>query len=135
MYQELASRRQSEKDTKKLIFYKTQEVIQLEAKILPIRNKVVDLEEKVEGMRAQMAKLEEKATQREVQLGQVEGELAEKVELFKKAEEELTNDVVDAYDEGFQDAIAQFSCMHRKVDLSPFAESKCVVDGQLGLRE
>jgi len=135
MYQELASLRQSEKDVKKLLFDKSQEVVQLEAKIFPLHNKVVDLEEKVEGMQAKMAKLEERATQREVQLGQVEGELAEKVELFKKDEEELTNDVADAYYEGFQDAIAQFACMHPKVDLSPFTESKCVVDGQLVLRE
>jgi len=77
----------------------------------------------------------QRASQREVLLRQVEGELAEKVESFKKVEEELTNDVVDAYDEGFQDAIAQFACVHPEVDLSPFAESKCVVDGQLVLRE
>ena len=65
----------------------------------------------------------------------MEGELAEKVELFKKTEEELNNDVVDAYDEGFQDAMAQFACVHPEVDLSPFDESKCVVCGQLVLRE
>jgi len=62
-------------------------------------------------------------------------ERAEKVELFKKMEEELTNDVFDAYGEGFQDAIAQFACVHPEVDLSPFIESKCVVDGQLVRRE
>ena len=135
MYNELASLRQSEKDVKKLLFDKSHEVVQLEAKILSLRNKVVDLEEKVEGMHAQMAKLEERTTQREVHLGQVERELAEKVELFKKAEEELTNDDADAYDEGFQDATAQFACVHPEVDLSPFVESKCVVDGQFVLRE
>jgi len=107
----------------------------MEAKILPLHNKVIDLEKKVKGMQAKMAKLEERATQREVQLGQVEGELAEKIELFKKTEEELNNDVADAYDEGFQDAIAQFACVHPEVDLSPFAESKCVVEGQLVPRE
>jgi len=80
-------------------------------------------------MKWKVAKLEERATQREVLLGQVEGELAEKVESFKKIEEELTNDVVDAYEEEFQDAIAQFACVHPEVDLTPFGESKCVVDG------
>jgi len=96
---------------------------------------VVDLEEKVDEMQEKMAKLEERATQREVLLVKVEGELAEKVELFKKTEEELTNDDVDAYDKGFQDAIAQFAWVHPEVDLSPFNESKCVVDGKLVLRE
>jgi len=31
--------------------------------------------------------------------------------------------------------MAQFSCVHPEVDLSPFSESKCIVDGQLVLRE
>jgi len=73
---------------------------------------VVDLERKVEEMQAKMLKLEERVTQREVLLGKVEGELAEKVELFKKTEEELTNNAANAYGEGFQDAIAQFACVH-----------------------
>ena len=63
-------------------------------------------------MQAKMLKLEERVTQREVLLGKVEGELAEKVELFKKTEEELTNNAANAYGEGFQDAIAQFACVH-----------------------
>ena len=65
----------------------------------------------------------------------MEGELAEKVELFKKTEEELTNNAADAYGEGFQDAMVQFACVHPKVDLSQFAESKWVVDGQLVPKE
>ena len=132
---ELMSLRQSEKEAKRLLFEKYQEALQSESKILPLCNKVIDLEEKVEEAQAKMAKLEERATQREVQLGQVEGELAQKVELFRKTEEELTNDVVDAYGVGCQDAMAQFSSVHPEVDLSPFAETKWVVDGQLVPRE
>jgi len=49
MNQELRSLRQSEKETKKLLFDKGQEALQLEAKILPLRNKVIDLEEEAEG--------------------------------------------------------------------------------------
>jgi len=135
MYNELASLRQSEKDIKKTLFDKSYEVVQLEAKILPLLNNVVELEGQVKEMKAKMTKLEESATQREVLLRQVEGELAEKVELFKKTEEELTNDVADAYWEGFPDAITQFACVHPEVDLAPFSESKCLVDGQLVLRE
>jgi len=96
---------------------------------------VIELEELVAEMKGKMAKLKERATQREVLLWQVDGELAEKVKCFKKIEEELTNDAVDAYDEGFQDAIAQFACVHPEADLTPFGESKCVIDGQLVLRE
>jgi len=82
-----------------------------------------------------MAKLEERATQQEVQLGQLEGELAHKFELFKQTEEELTNDVVDAYGVGFEDAIAQVVCVHPEMDLSPFEVTKQVVDGQLVAKE
>ena len=60
MYQELTSLRQTKKEVKRLLFEKSQEALQLEAKILHLRNKVVDLEEKVEGMQTQMAKLEER---------------------------------------------------------------------------
>jgi len=45
---ELASLRQSEKESKRLLFEKSQESLQSESKILPLLNKVIDLEEKVE---------------------------------------------------------------------------------------
>jgi len=126
--QELSSLRQSEKETKRLLFEKSQKALQTESKILPLCNKVIDLEEKVEETQAKMAKLEERATQREVQLGQVEGELAQKIELIKQTEEELTNVVVDAYGVGFQDAMAQVACVP-EMDISPFVETKWVSDG------
>ncbi|KAK7342266.1 hypothetical protein VNO80_25212 [Phaseolus coccineus] len=75
--QELGSLRQSEKETKKLLFSKGQEALQLEAKILPLRNKIIELEDQAEGAQAKMTKLEERATDREVQLGKVEEELAQ----------------------------------------------------------
>jgi len=60
--QELSSLRQSEKDTKKLLFDKGWEALQLEAKILPLQNKVIDLEEQAKGAKENMAKLKERAT-------------------------------------------------------------------------
>ena len=107
-------------------------------KILPLRTRVVELEDLVAELKGKVANLEETATQCEILLGKVEGQLAEKTESltgtivsFKKTEEELTNDAADTYSEGFQDAIAQFACAHPEVDLTPFGESKCVVDGQI----
>ena len=49
MNQELSSLRLLEKETKKLLFDKGQEALQLDAKILPLRNRVVDLEEGGQG--------------------------------------------------------------------------------------
>jgi len=117
---------QSEKDINKRLFDKGQENLQLEAKILPLRNRVIELEEEVEGTKA---KMEERATQQEVQFGRVEGKLTEKVEQFNKTEAKLMEDVVDAYEAGFEDALAQVAYVHPELDISPSAVSKRVVDG------
>ena len=96
---------------------------------------MIELKEKAEEIHSKMARLEERATQQEVQLGQLDGELAHKVELFKQTEEELTNDVANAYGAGFEDAMAQVACVHPKMDLSPFEVTKRVIDGQLVAKE
>jgi len=57
------------------------------------------------------------------------------IESLRRTEEELTNDAVAAYGEGFQDVVAQFACAYPEVDPSLFDESKCVVDGQIVPRE
>ena len=142
LYLELASLRQYEKDAKKALQDKSLEVVELEARILPLRTRAVDLEDTVAELKGKVVSLEERDTQREILLGRVEGELAEKteslagaIESFRRTEEEPTNDVAAAYGEGFQDAIAQFACVHPKVDLALFGESKCIVDGQIVPRE
>ena len=89
MYVEMASLRKTEKDAKKALQDKSQEALQLEAKILPLRTNVIELEGLVEEMKEKMARLEERATQREVLLGQVEGELVEKVESFRKRSSQM----------------------------------------------
>jgi len=64
-------------------------------------------------------------------LGRVEVELLQQAEKFKKAEAELTEDVIDAYVAGFEDALAQVACAHPEMDAFPFATSNRVVDGQI----
>jgi len=76
MYLELASPRQSEKDAKKALHDKGQEVVELEAKILPFHTRAVELEDLVTELKGKVANLKERATQREILLGRVEGELA-----------------------------------------------------------
>jgi len=80
-----------------------------------------------------MAKLEERATNQALQLGRVEGELAQQAETFKPTEVELIKDAADTYAAGFEDALAQVACVHPEMDISPFATSNRVVEGQLGL--
>jgi len=66
-----------------------------------------------------------------VQLGKAEAAFTEQAEAFKKTEVELIDDVAEAYTAGFEDALAQVSCVHPKMDTSPFATSNRVVDGQV----
>jgi len=51
--------------------------------------------------------------------------------MFEEAEAELIGDVIDAYDAGFEDALAQVSCAHPEMDASPFAASNRVVNEQI----
>ena len=129
--QELTSLRQSEKDLSKRLHDKCQEVVELEAKILPLRIRVIELEEAAEASKAKMALLEEKSINREVRLGHVEVELLQQAKRFEETEAELTEDVVDGYDTGFGDALAQVTCAHPEMDTSPFATSNRVVNGQI----
>jgi len=105
---------------------------------------MVGLQEEAEANKAKMARLEERATDREVKLGKVEAELTmqfgalekAKVELttqdeaFGRAKAELIDDAADAYTAGFEDALAQVACKHPEMDVSPFATSNHIVDGQ-----
>jgi len=69
-----------------------------------------------------------------VQLGCVEVELLQQAKRFEEAEVELTGDGVDAYDAGFEDALAQVACVHPEMDASPFAVSNRVVNEQIVMR-
>jgi len=78
-----------------------------------------------------MAGLEKISINREVQLGRVEAELLQQAKRFEEAEAVLTGDVVDAYDVGFKDALAQVAYVHPEMDASPFAVSSRVVNGHI----
>ena len=127
--QELTSLCQAEKDLSKRLHDKSQEAVELEAKILPLQTWAIELEEAAEATKAKMARLEESSTNQEVQFGRVEVELLKQAEKFKKVEVELTEDVTNAYAVRFKDALAQVSCAHPEME--PFATSKCVVDGRI----
>jgi len=131
LHLELVDLRQTDKETKRLLFEESQEALSAHAKILPLRNEVIVLQDKVEDTQAKMVRLEERATQQEVRLGQLEGELVRKDEVFSEIKEELTNDVVGAYGVRFEDAMAQVACVNPGVDLSQTGLTKRIVDGQV----
>jgi len=67
--QELANLHQAEKDLSKRLHDKSQEAVELEAKIVPLRTRAIELEEAAEATKAKMARHEERSTNQEVQLG------------------------------------------------------------------
>ena len=132
--QELSTLRQAELETNKKLFDKSQEYTTLLAKIVPLRTQVVGLVEEVVATKARMVKLEERATEREVKLGKVEAELIAQTEALEKAKAELTIQAKvfgRAKTAGFEDALAQVACKHPEMDVSPFATSNHIVDGQI----
>ncbi|XP_068503759.1 uncharacterized protein [Phaseolus vulgaris] len=131
LYLEVSDLRQTDKETKKLLFEKSQEALGAHAKVLTLRTQIIGLQDKAEESQAKMTRIEERSSQQEKQLGQLEEELAHKDELFKQTKEELTNDATDAYVAGFEDAMAQVACVHHGVDLSQTGLSKKIVGGQL----
>ena len=66
-----------------------------------------------------------------MQLGQAEAKLHQQAKRFEEAETELTGDVLDAYDAGFGDALAQVACTHPGIDITPFTVSNCVENVQI----
>ena len=58
LHQELANLRQTKKETKRLLFEKSQEALSAHSKILPLRNEVIELKEMTEKTQGKMARLE-----------------------------------------------------------------------------
>jgi len=118
----------------KLFHAKRREVTELEAKVLSLRIRVFELEEADEVSQSKITELERRSISREAQLGWVEAELHQQAKRFEEVEAELTGDVLDAYDKGFKDALAQVACAHPGLDITPFIVSNRVENGQIMLR-
>ena len=61
----------------------------------------------------------------------MEAELLQQAKRFEETVAELTGDIVDAYDVGFEDALALVVCVHPEMDTTPFAVSNRVANGQI----
>jgi len=62
-------------------------------------------------------------------------ELASQAEHFKKAEQELVNDVAGAFADGFAEALAQAACVNPGIDVSGCSPLNEVVEGKIVLVE
>ena len=115
----------------KLLHAKHQEVTTLEARVLSLRGQVFELEEAEEESKAKIMGLKRRSANLEVQLDRAKAEFRQQAKRFEEVEDDLTRDVLDAYDEGFKDALAQVACVHPGVDTTPFFASNLVENGKL----
>jgi len=104
-------------ETKALLFRKSQEAMGLYARNNNPRTEVEKLKGELAGRDEEVARQKE--------------ELAQKDELLQKTKDELTSDVAYSYTTGFEDAMAQVTCVHPELDLSKIGLGKVVIDGQL----
>ena len=78
-----------------------------------------------------MEKLKGELASRDKEVARQRDEMAQKDELLQKTKDQLMSDAADSYAAGFEDAMAQVTCVHPEVDLSQMGLGKAVVDGQL----
>ena len=81
--------------------------------------------------KAKITELERRSSNLEVQLDRAKAEFRQQAKRFEEAEADLTGDILDAYDEGFKDALAQIACVHPEVDTTPFFASNMVDNGKI----
>jgi len=93
--------------------------------------RVCELEEADEESQSKILRLEQRSISRDVQLSRAEVELHQQAKRFEEVEAELTGDVLDAYDEGFKNSLAQIVCAHPRMDITPFTVSNRVENRQI----
>ena len=62
-----------------------------------------------------------RSTSLEAQLDRAKAEFRQQAKTFEEAEADQTGDVLDAYDEGLKDALAQVACVHPRMDTTTFS--------------
>jgi len=83
------------------------------------------------GLSTRNAELHAEVERLRGELAQREEELVQKDASLKKTKEELTKDAANSYMTGFDDVVAQVTCVYPELDLSNIGLGKVVVDGQL----
>jgi len=146
--EELRSLRKDKKELRRKLHDKLQDAIELESKLVPLREKIATLEEAQKADAKKMANLEKRSTERETLLGKVEQDrdkatkelsktAAELARLrkenngFKTKIDELQLEAAEVLTSGFGAALEQFACKYPDLDLSEFSVYNEVVDGKI----
>ena len=98
---------------------------------MSLQVQVFEQEEAEEESKAKITGLERRSANLVVQLDRAKAEFRQQAKRFEEAETDLTGDVLDAYDEGFRDALVQVACVHPKVHTTPFSASNLVDNGKI----
>jgi len=140
--------RKDKKELRRKLHDKLQDAVELESKLVPLREKIATLEEALKADAKKMANLEKRSTERETLLGKVEqdrdkatnelsetaAELAQVREEnsgFKTKIDELQLEAAQVLISGFGAALEQFACKYPDLDLSKFSVYNEVVDGKI----
>ena len=146
--EELRSLRKDKKELRRKLHDKLQDAVELESKLVPLREKIATLEEALKADAKKMANLEKRSTERETLLGKVEqdrdkatkelsetaAELAQVREEnsgFKTKIDELQLEAAQVLISSFRAALEQFACKYPDLDLSDFSVYNQVVDGKI----
>jgi len=145
---ELRSLRKDKKELRRKLHDKLQDVVELESKLVPLREKIATLEEAQRVDAKKMANLEKRSIERDTLLGKVEqdrdkatkelsetaAELAQVCEEncgFKTKIDELQLEAAQVLISGFGAPLEQFACKYPDLDLSKFSVYNEVVDGKI----
>ena len=132
---------------------------ELLAQTVPLRVEIAELKDAVETSKAKLKSIEDRCVTQEVKLGEVEGalnakteafdllqadfsklraetdealaELASQAERFKKIEQELVDDAVSTFADGFTEALAQAVCANPRIDVFCCGPLNHIVDGKV----
>ncbi|XP_068476660.1 interactor of constitutive active ROPs 1-like [Phaseolus vulgaris] len=131
---ELQSMRKDNKELRKKLHDKLLDVVELENRIVPLREKIATLEEELSETVAELARVREensglkkKADELELEVTQVREENSG----FKTKIDELQLEAAQVLSSGFGAALEQFACKYPDLDLSEFSIYNEVVDGKI----
>jgi len=103
---EVEELRKANRETKGLLFEKSQKTLRIYARNSDLRTEVECLKKELGGKDEEMAEVKETLAKLDEEMAKLKEEVVHKDELFQQTKDELTSDATDSYAAGFEDAMA-----------------------------
>jgi len=97
--------RKVDRETKGLLFEKSQETLRIYSRNSDIRTELDSLKKDLGSKDEEMAQVKEESTKLKKEVARMKEEVVRKDELFQQTKDELTSDADDSYAVGFKDAM------------------------------